>query len=330
MNHPGSWLRAIAARWCTEQTLERIVDPAIADVQTEYADALRAGRVWQSRWILMAGYVAFAKAIVCHGAQQAIGSVRGASADDRRALARTMWIGLAAMAGGILLLALLPFVSVVAGTAAERLRLTLYAVPQLLPTSIFIGITYGILLGLEDRTVSRKAGGLVMLLALAASVVSFALMGWIIPGRDQAFRVAVAATLGVEPPARSANELTLGELGRLLEPGTHEPMLLARPHNIRSVELSYYTRWALSLGPFVLALFALTLNGRTRFAHRAPGFVASTIVFGYIVLWFVAQFVTIDRRVPVAAAVWIPNAVFLLMCAAALRTSTGARSQAPR
>ena len=30
------WLRATAARWCSPRTMERVIEPALADVQTEY------------------------------------------------------------------------------------------------------------------------------------------------------------------------------------------------------------------------------------------------------------------------------------------------------
>ena len=39
---PGRTLHRLAARLCSAKTLERIVEPAIADLQKEYADARHA------------------------------------------------------------------------------------------------------------------------------------------------------------------------------------------------------------------------------------------------------------------------------------------------
>lgn len=329
MNRPGYRLRAVAARWCSERTMERLVDPAIADLQTEYAEAARAGRVWRSRWIWIAGHAAFAKAMAWHGAERAAGSLRDLPVEDRRALLRTIAIGVAMMVAATVLLAALPFVSIRSGTFSQRVWSTPNTVLQLLPTTIWVGVIFGILWGLESVSVSRHSRRLVLLLALALSVVSFTLMGWLVPAANHAFRVSMATKLGVEVKGlRSASDLTLGDLGRLLEPGTHEPMLLAPPHDVRSLERSYYTRWAYSCAPLVLGLFALTLSNRSRWARRAPGFVASALVLGYVALWYAAQAMAFDRRVPIAAAVWIPNAVVLVLWLMQVRRGTGARLQA--
>jgi hypothetical protein len=50
------WLRARAARWCSAQTMERVIEPALADVQTEYEAAVRDRRIWRSRWMWIAGH----------------------------------------------------------------------------------------------------------------------------------------------------------------------------------------------------------------------------------------------------------------------------------
>ena len=42
MRPPGTRLRALAARLCAAITMERLVDPAIADLQAEYEEAIAA------------------------------------------------------------------------------------------------------------------------------------------------------------------------------------------------------------------------------------------------------------------------------------------------
>jgi hypothetical protein len=48
MRPPGTRLRALAARLFAASTMERLVDPAIADLQAEYEEALRRGPKWRS------------------------------------------------------------------------------------------------------------------------------------------------------------------------------------------------------------------------------------------------------------------------------------------
>ena len=55
MRPPGTRLRALAARLFAASTMERLVDPAIADLQAEYEEALRSGPKWRSRWIWFVG-----------------------------------------------------------------------------------------------------------------------------------------------------------------------------------------------------------------------------------------------------------------------------------
>lgn len=94
MTRPGTWLRQLAARLCAPTTMERLVDPAIADLQAEYEEASRTGSVWRRRWIWMRGYIAFFAMIVVHGraasrAQEKTGALtclRGLSLDVRLAL----------------------------------------------------------------------------------------------------------------------------------------------------------------------------------------------------------------------------------------------------
>ncbi len=89
MTPPGTRLRALAARLCTPMTMERLVDPAIADLQAEYEEA--TGSVWRRRWIWVRGHIAFVTMLVVHGraAQDMNGGLtpfRGLSLDVRLAL----------------------------------------------------------------------------------------------------------------------------------------------------------------------------------------------------------------------------------------------------
>ena len=94
------WLRARAARWCSARTMERVIEPALADVQTEYEAAARDGRRWRSRWICIAGHGAFLKVLAWVIAERALDALRGATARDRHALRRTFAVFTAVTALG--------------------------------------------------------------------------------------------------------------------------------------------------------------------------------------------------------------------------------------
>src|SRR6185503_13604332 len=112
-----------------------------------------------------------------------------------------------------------PFVNSV-GSRPDSAELTLYLIPQALPVSIPFGLAFGILWGLRRIAASPRSRTLILLLATIASVASFSMLAWVVPTANQAFRVSMIG----HPLPKGANELTLGELRQLLEPGTHEPM----------------------------------------------------------------------------------------------------------
>ena len=67
MRAPGTLFRAVAARLFAANTMEYLIDPAIADMQAEYEDASRRGLTWRKRWICLRGYLSFFAMIVAHG-----------------------------------------------------------------------------------------------------------------------------------------------------------------------------------------------------------------------------------------------------------------------
>ena len=91
MRPPGTLLRAVAARLFAANTMDYLIDPAIADMQTEYEDASRRGLTWRKRWICLRGYLAFFTMIVAHGRAAktinvGLAPLRGLSLDVRLGL----------------------------------------------------------------------------------------------------------------------------------------------------------------------------------------------------------------------------------------------------
>lgn len=83
MKPPGTILRAIAARLFDTNTMERLVDPAIADLQAECAEASRTGSPWRRRAIWVRGHAALFTMLVAHAPRR---TAAGVSLDVRLAL----------------------------------------------------------------------------------------------------------------------------------------------------------------------------------------------------------------------------------------------------
>ncbi|MEX2271229.1 MAG: ABC transporter permease [Vicinamibacterales bacterium] len=84
MKLPGSRLRAIAARPFAAETMARLVDPAIADLQAEYAEASRRGPRWRRTAIRIRGLIALVTMLAAHTIHRV--SLQGVSLDVRLAL----------------------------------------------------------------------------------------------------------------------------------------------------------------------------------------------------------------------------------------------------
>ena len=99
-----------------------------------------------------------------------MGILRYSTGDDRRALIRTVGASAVIMIVGTLVL-MVPFVNF-ARSRPDSAELALYLIPQALPLSIPIGLTFGTLWGLGRIAASPRSRTLILLLATMASVAS--------------------------------------------------------------------------------------------------------------------------------------------------------------
>ena len=137
---PGRTLHRFATHLCSAKTLERVVEPAIADLQKEYA----AARSASSRvWALLLGYLAVLKVMALCAASVP------SSGDDRRAVASALAWSTVMFVVVFALLVLLPLYSFQNIPRGWYAATTL--VPQALPLAIPIGVVFGIALGLNAR-----------------------------------------------------------------------------------------------------------------------------------------------------------------------------------
>jgi lipopolysaccharide export LptBFGC system permease protein LptF len=284
--------------------MERLVDPTVSDLQTEYADAVTRGRRWKSARIWIVGHIALVHVIVLHGGLLGTNTQRDRTSDDRQAVRRTVAASTAVAIAGTILIAMIPFASLVSRSRPHVLELALYLIPQALPVSMPIGLTFGILWGLGGASASRRAWTVILALALAASSVSFTMVAWVVPDSNQAFRVAVAE----RPLSKGMHELTLGELRTQIRLAP-----AVSPLDARRLALNYHQRWALASAPLLLALFAVACTSRRRWHRMVPLLAGVLVIAAYYAFMLWALGAGRDDQLSPFAAAWAPNAALLLL-----------------
>lgn len=297
-------LRAIATRLCSARAMERLIDPALTDVQLEQRDAVAQDRPWRSRWIRLVGYFAVLRLIALCLYERAVADSRG---HEARVFARAVGFGGAAFLVAVLLLISPPAVE---GGHANQLP---YLLPQALPLAIPVGITLGVFCGLGGAFVSVRLKRATLALALAGSAGSLTATAWMIPTAGQAFVEQVRLKTGKEfTGTKGAVEMTTNELRRTIDSLTQS----GRSRAARKLAFAYYLRWALPCAPFVLAVFALAAMPRRPVGRWVPVAAACGACFSYYCFLAAADIVTRYTILPIAAFVWLPNLAFVVASAA--------------
>jgi len=308
MTLPGGRLRALAARWCSQQTMDRLIDPVIADLQAE--SELAATTAHKTRvWIL--GQIAFFKVVICNAAGQLI---RMPHDDDRAAMVRAAATFVAIAATCTVLLTAVPYVNFVWGTHPHSAILALYLIPQALPLSIPVALTVAVFLEFRNTPSHWRARLLVVVFALLSCAMSFALLSRIIPANNQQFRVSLARHAVFKGPS----ELRLDELHQLLARRGDQAATLAASDR-RNFSRAYYTRWALVWAPLALSTFALALVNRRRRGRLASVLVGFATIAGYYALMYAARQLEAGGTLPPAGAAWGANVVFFLLTLVLMR-----------
>ena len=84
MRNPGARLRSLAARVFSAATMERVIDPWLADLEHEHAHAIGRRHRLRRALMLIEAYFAFWKVVGRLGIGWATGALRSwAAADDR-------------------------------------------------------------------------------------------------------------------------------------------------------------------------------------------------------------------------------------------------------
>jgi hypothetical protein len=306
MTRPGTRLRLLAQRLCDRSTVERLIDPAIADLQHEYEEAIRRGLMWRARGIRLTGYAVLGKVAAVAAARQALAERTSA---EHRAVGRTVVFSLGAV---IVLTPLLLFPAL--GRFSHRdvstsSLLVVYLIPQALAVAIPLGLVFGILLGLRDQPSTARVNWTILALALLCSSLAFFVVAWLMPAANQAFREMIAG----RPLLRGLNELTLGELASA-DPARVTRVISAGV-TTRRLAWEFHLRLVLACAPLVLGLFsiAVTTGPRRNYGRVAMSVAALMASLGYVLLFDVRQRVVNSDWVPPLVAAWLPNLVFLML-----------------
>src|SRR5262249_19937766 len=286
-------------------------DPLIADLQREYADAVRSGRVWRGRWIRFAGCITFLKVIaLCAWTEMTV--LDRWTRDDRKSLTRAAAILAATAVVVTILLVSRSAEDIPQVLVHPRSRRLLFLAPYPFLAGIVLGATLGIVLGLGGRALSRRLVAAAVGIALICSAIVFINVGWVAPAAHIAYRM----TIGGTDPTPEIGETSLGALRQRIEQVRRDSQ--GAPLGfLAALSFDYHRRVALSFSPLVFTLFALTMAGSLR-RRWLLGIAAclAFLVYGWLVIvvrpWDLQPW---NLRSPPYAAAWLPNAAIAMLTA---------------
>jgi hypothetical protein len=187
VNRPGLQLRAIAARLFDRSTLERLVDPLIADLQFEHAEAMRHGHLWRARWSRVAGCIAFWKV--------AIHAWFATNWQAARAIAVAFSTGM--LITTLAVLVVLANTPATVSTQGKMAWLVLYLLPQGLAIGLPICLASGLFIWLRGEGADASRHRTVLRLMRLALVLGVVNAGWIAPAANNTYRNLVSARLAL-------------------------------------------------------------------------------------------------------------------------------------
>ena len=299
---PCRTLHRVAALICSARSLERIVEPAIADLQKEYAaaDARHASR---RVWVLLTGYFAILKVIAL-----CVLSAPSTN-EERRAVARTLAWSVTMVVAIVVLLILPPLYRF---AAMRRWDSAITLIPQAAGLAIPLGVAFGIALGFCARPTMRTAK-MMLVCAFAASVLSFGVLAWAVPAGSQAFREITARELrakgyqGADTVGlKGYSEMTLSELRGEIARSSAD----GEARRARNAAFAFHIRFAFAAA--TLALVSVLLAAPVR--HRGfRSLLAVGVCFVYWILMFAGEWSSRRGYLPQGIGAWLPNLVLIAL-----------------
>jgi hypothetical protein len=318
---PGTRLRAWASRFCSPQTMDRLIDPVIADMRHE--DAVGGTGRWERHWVLLCGYAAFWRVVAHLPLRCTKRSVRALVTSERLAAGRGVCAAAATMLILTALLVALQWQPITIGSNQVAWT-TLLLVPQTLPLTLPIVVLVGVLCGLRGRAPTTSIQGTVLVVGLVGSLLSLGTVRWLMPAADQAFRVAIARDAVFD---QGTNELAPASLREQALGDRNE----GRLNRAGILLFAYHVRWAIIAAAVVFALFGLgikTLRIHPLVAAGISAVACSVYIIYFFELGAIRPSVFSDERVAIALA-WLPNLTMTLASLLFL-SSTGAEAARDR
>ena len=292
MTRPGTRLRELAQRLCSRTAMEHLIDPVLADLQLEHAEAVRHHRLWRARWIRIASGIAFCK----------VAAVAAFASHTHGARAIAVGLSTATLITALAICVVLANTPATIDTRGNTLWLVLYLVPQALAISVPVCMALGLFVWIRGKGADQSTRRTVFSLMRLALLLTVANTGWITPAANIAYRSVV----GRGVTFRGANELTFVELGRRVYQGSPRTALEG------PLPMTFWlnARLALAIAPVLLCVLALA--GATTLHRRSGAAVVLTtlaVFVGCYLLFPADQIAELTRWLPAAAIAWIPDAV---------------------
>jgi hypothetical protein len=293
-DHP---VRRLLARVCSADTMARVVDPTLADMRWEH---------WRPRW---RGYVSLTFALSMHALTSVPSAIGRACVEDDHAISKVLLISTCLAFLFAVPLIGLPFLAILRQT--RRLWVVVTLLPQALALTLPAALLVAVPASIHRHALTARLIRRVLLVSLLNATMTLALIGYVMPVSNQAFR---AASSGISNPPRGPNELSLTEMRndivRLREFRGGQPV-------VREREFQYEMRFALSAAAVPLALLAIAFT-LTRPGRRHPLVTGMVSVGIYIGVLFgfehsVARPLLLGTATAPGTIAWIPNATLVLM-----------------
>jgi lipopolysaccharide export LptBFGC system permease protein LptF len=313
---PGTGLRALAERMFHRTTLERVILPALADLQ--YECATDAGNTLRRRWICWRAYWSVWKTLGLCLLTDVLHDSQGVSRTiGRRTLVYLAWLVLFFITPVVTWELSSPMSRL---TIAEVFRVAALVLPQAvvpcLPAAFFFAL---VLFRDDDRPHGAAVVPSLIAGTLGCVLIVFLLAGTVVPKANHAYQSLVFQSLergAVETgstaptrPVKRPSEMTWRELNEQI----------AHPPDSRAESLARARRWDhfafLGLVP-VLALLGYGLSNRGR-SSGAEFFAALALWLVYYVCFSLAAS---DFAKPYMYLPWVVNGLFLIVALCLLRT----------
>jgi lipopolysaccharide export system permease LptF/LptG-like protein len=296
MKRPGAFIRAVALHLCDEPTIERIIDPLIADLQHEHAHAVSRSHPWRARWIHAAGVIRFLHVLALCAARTPRRRAGPSAARGDTVVPRLIGYSVALI--GVITAALVLDPLLRHGARIPS-GVALYLVPQALALGLPAGVFLGVAMSGGGRTRSRRVHRSLAVVLVAASLFELTIVGWVTPAANDAFRHALARRV----IAKGVNELTLPELRNRASADRAD----GRARDAAMAGIAYQERLALAASPVVLGVFGLAL-GLSLFRRWPRMLIALAALTAYLFTASLMRTAALSSRAdwPIWA-VWAPN-----------------------